>query len=145
MKNSLTFGPGSFGMAAAAVALAAAWACAPKAAHRQTDVMEAGTITVSAAELRAVVNALADRFADQIEETADRIGAATQDPAIRRRALVFEIDAVPAVYTAAYRADPLAGVVDAAGARVPGRSVLEGRGRPGRVRCRAGHRPGPRP
>ena len=68
---------------------------------------------MSAAELRAAVNALADRFADQIEETADRIGAATQDPAVRRRALAFKIDAVPAVYTAAYRADPLAGVIDA--------------------------------
>lgn len=104
---------GSVGTSAVLVALAA-WACAPKAAHRQTDVMEkAGTITVSAAELRAAVNALADRFADQIEETADRIGAATQDPAIRRRALAFKIDAVPAVYTAAFRADPLAGVIDA--------------------------------
>jgi hypothetical protein len=113
MKNGLTLGPGSFGTAAVLVALAA-WACAPKVAHRQTDVMEkAGTITVSAAELRAAVNALADRFADQIEETADRVGAATQDPAIRRRTLAFKIDAVPAVYTAAYRADPLAGVIDA--------------------------------
>lgn len=74
---------------------------------------KAGTITVSAAELRAAVNALADRFADQIEETSDRIGTATADPAVRRRALAFKIDAVPAVYTAAYRADPLAGVIDA--------------------------------
>ena len=104
---------GSVGTAAVLVALMA-WACAPKAAHRQTDVMEkAGTITVSAAELRAAVNALADRFADQVEETADRIGAETPDPAIRRRALAFKIDAVPAVYTAAFRADPLAGVIDA--------------------------------
>ena len=57
MKKSLTLGPGSFGTVAVLVALAA-WACAPKVAHRQTDVMEkAGTITVSAAKLRAAVNA----------------------------------------------------------------------------------------
>ena len=136
---------GSVGTAAVLVALAA-WACAPKVAHRQTDVMEkAGTITVSAAELRAAVNALADRFADQIEETADRIGAATPDPAIRRRALAFKIDAVPAVYTAAFRADPLAGVIDAwALAYQVDHYLKDGAGRDC-VRCRAGHRPGRRP
>jgi hypothetical protein len=113
MKHVSTPGAGSIGMAAVVVALAAAWACVPRTAHRQTDVMEkAGTISVSAAELRATVNALADRFADQIEETADRIGTTTPDPAVRRRALAFKIDAVPAVYTAAYRAEPLVAVVD---------------------------------
>jgi hypothetical protein len=113
MKHSSTPGAGSIGMAVVVVALAATWACVPKTAHRQTDVMEkAGTVSVSAAELRALVNALADRFADQIEETADRIGTATSDPAVRRRALAFKLDAVPAAYTAAYRADPLAAVVD---------------------------------
>ncbi len=113
MKHASTPGALSIGIAVV-VASAAIWACVPKAAHRQTDVMEkAGTIAVSAAELRAAANALADRFADQIEQTADRIGTATPDPAVRRRALVFKIDAVPAVYTAAYRADPLAGVIDA--------------------------------
>ena len=71
-----------------------------------------GEVTVSAAQLRAMVNALADRFADQIEQTADQIGATTKDPAVRRRALAFKIDAVPAVYTAAYRADPLTSFVD---------------------------------
>ncbi len=70
MKHASTPGAGSIGMAAVAVALAATWACLPKATHRQSDAMaKAGTITVSAAELRALVNALADRFADQIEET----------------------------------------------------------------------------
>jgi hypothetical protein len=113
MKHASTPGAGSVGRAAVFVALAATSACMPKATHRQTDAMaKAGGITVSAAELRAMVNALADRFADQIEETADGIGARAKDPGVRRRALAFKIDAVPAVYTAAYRADPLAGLVD---------------------------------
>jgi hypothetical protein len=104
---------GSIGTAAMLVAVAANWACVPKTSHRQTDVMaKNGGVTVSAAELRARVNALADRLADQIEQTADQIGATTKDPALRRRALVFKIDAVPAVYTAAYRADPLTSFVD---------------------------------
>jgi hypothetical protein len=113
MKHASTPGAGSVGRAAVFVALAATSACMPKATHRQTDAMaKAGGITVSAAELRAMVNALADRFADQVEETADGIGARAKDPGVRRRALAFKIDAVPAVYTAAYRADPLAGLVD---------------------------------
>jgi hypothetical protein len=113
MKHGSTRAATSIGMAAVVVALAATGACLPKVARRQTDVMEkAGTVTVSAAELRALVNALGDRFADQVEETADRIGAATPDPAVRRRSLAFKLDAVPAVYTAAYRADPLASLVD---------------------------------
>ena len=114
MKHASTPGAPSIGAAAAVLALAATCACAPRAAGRQTDVMQkAGTITVSAAELRALANALADRFADQIEETADRVAAASPDAAVRRRALAFKLDAVPAVYSAAYRADPLAGVIDA--------------------------------
>jgi hypothetical protein len=106
-------GAGPFGVATAVVTLAVAWACVPKTTHRQTDVMATtGGITVSAPELRAMVNALADRFADQIEQTADQIATTAKDPAARRRALVFKIDAVPAVYTAAYRADPLTSFVD---------------------------------
>lgn len=95
------------------LALAAASACAPKAARRQTDVMEkSGKVDVSAADLRARVNDLADSFVGRLEESADRISAETRDRTVRRRALTFKIDAVPAVYTAAYRSDPLAAAVD---------------------------------
>jgi hypothetical protein len=91
-------------------------ACAPKVARRQTDVMEkSGQVGVSAAELRVHVNLLADRFADQLEEMADRASAETRDRGVKRRALAFKVDAIPAVYSAAYRADPLAGAVDAWG------------------------------
>ena len=75
----------SIGTAAAVVALAVAWACVPKTTHRQTDVMaKTGGITVSAPELRAMVNALADRFADQIEQTADQVAATAKDPAVQK-------------------------------------------------------------
>jgi hypothetical protein len=93
--------------------LAVASSCAPKAAGRQTDVMEkSGTVKVSAAELRAVVNDLADSLTSRIEGTGDRIRAETEDRGVRRRAIAFKAGGIPAVYTAAYRADPLAAVVD---------------------------------
>jgi hypothetical protein len=103
----------AIGFVAFVVGLLVAAACAPKVARRQTDVMEkSGRIGVSAAELRFRVNLLADRFADQLEEMADGVGAQTTDRGVRRRVLAFKVDAIPAVYAAAYRADPLAGAVD---------------------------------
>src|SRR5262245_39931067 len=78
-------------------------ACAPKTVPRQTAIMEGtGKVSVSAAVLRARVNDLAERFAGRIELTADRISGATSDAALRRRALVLKVDAIPAVYTAAF-------------------------------------------
>jgi hypothetical protein len=95
------------------VGLVVGSACAPKTAGRQTDIMEhSGKVSVSAAVLRGRVNDLVERFAGRIELTADRIGAETEDTALRRRALVLKIDAIPAVYSAGFRADPLAAVVD---------------------------------
>jgi hypothetical protein len=97
-----------------AIALAAA-ACAPKAARRQTDVMEktgALSESVTAAVLRARVDDLAERLAGRIEATSDGIRAQAEDPAVRRRALVAKIEAMPAIYSAAYRADPLEALVD---------------------------------
>ena len=69
-------------------------------------------VSVSAAVLRARVNDLVERFAGRIELTADRIGAEADDDALRRRALVLKVDAIPAVYTAGFRGDPLAAAVD---------------------------------
>ncbi len=100
-------------IAAGLLVLTAATACVPKASLRQTDVMErSGAVTLSAAELRARVNDLADHLAGRIAETAGRIEAAADDPLIRRRALTFKADAIPALYTAAFRSDPLTALVD---------------------------------
>src|SRR5262245_62143320 len=75
--------------------------CAPKTARRQTDIMaQSGKVSVSAAVLRARVNDLVESFVGRIELTADRISAETDDTALRHRALVLKVDAVPAVYTA---------------------------------------------
>ena len=88
-------------------------AFAPNVARRQTDIMETGGgVSMSAADLRARANDLADHLAGALERMADRIRSETSDPAVRRRALAFKADAIPAVYTAAYRADPLVAAVD---------------------------------
>ena len=56
---------------------------------------------------------------------ADRISAETRDLMVRRRALAFKVDAIPAVYTAAYRADPLVGAVDTWGLAFQIRDYVE--------------------
>ena len=113
MRNVFLTGKELAIVAVALSALTAVTACAPKAGQRQSQAMErSGRVSVSSLELRASVNDLADRFMSRIEETADRIAADASDRAVQRRALAFKIDAIPAVYTAAYRADPLAAVMD---------------------------------
>jgi hypothetical protein len=98
---------------AVVVSLAVTSGCAPKTARPQTDIMEqTGKVSVSAAVLRARLNDLVERFARQIELTADRIRAETDDDTLRRQALVLKLDAIPAVYAAGFRTDPLAAVVD---------------------------------
>jgi hypothetical protein len=93
--------------------LLAASACAPKTAHRQTDIMaRSGKVSVSSAVLRARVNVLVERVAGRIERTADQISVESDDHVIRHRVLVLKVDAIPAVYAAGFRADPLAAAVD---------------------------------
>src|SRR5262245_22227723 len=102
--------------------------CAPRTARRQTDIMEqSGKVSVSAAVLRGRVNDLVERFAGRIELTADQISAETHDGAVRRRALVLKIDAIPAAYAAGFRADPLAAVVDLWGFAFQFREYTESR------------------
>jgi hypothetical protein len=88
-------------------------ALTPSVARRQTEIMEkGGGVSLGAADLRARVNDLADRLAGGLERMADRIGTESRDPRVRRHALAFKVDAIPAVYTAAYRVDPLVAAVD---------------------------------
>jgi hypothetical protein len=47
-----------------------------------------------------------------IEAAADRIRAKSSDPDVRRRALLWKADGVPALFAAALRPDPLAGALD---------------------------------
>ncbi len=130
MKNDGTI-PGQVRIAVGLLlVLAAAPACAPKAARRQTDVMEkTGAVSVSAAALRARVDDLADRLAGRLEETCDRIRRESRDPVVRRRALTAKIEAIPALYSAAYRVDPLEAALDVWALAFQMAQFMEGEGR----------------
>jgi hypothetical protein len=113
MKQTQTRRAAWWMVAAGLLGVAVAGACAPKAARRQTEVMEkTGGVSVSATVLRARVDDLAERLAGRVEETSDRIRAEARDPGIRRRALTAKIEVIPAVYSAAYRIDPLEAALD---------------------------------
>jgi len=71
-----------------------------------------GKTQVSAVELRSRVNELAIRIPGIIEKAADAIRETSTDPQVRRRALVWKIDAVPAVQRVLLQSDPLTALVD---------------------------------
>lgn len=75
---------------------------------------EAPNLKATKAELRITVRSLARPFGGQIEEAADAIAGSSDDPSVRRLALEWKIDAIPAMYEALFQRDPLAAVLDAA-------------------------------
>ena len=85
MKETHTNRAAWWMVAAGLLGLVVAAACAPKAAGRQTDVMEkTGSVSVSSAALRARVDDLAEGLAGRVEETSDRIRAEARDPGVRQ-------------------------------------------------------------
>ncbi len=67
---------------------------------------------MSASELRLRLYEIPQRLGGIVETAADRIRSDSSDPAVRRHALLWEADGIPALYTAALRPDPLAGALD---------------------------------
>ena len=79
----------------------------------KTPFMESQeNVTFSTNELRVRLYDYANNFAGAVEQTADGIAAATEDPVIQRRTLQWKINAVAAVYQAAFRPDPLGAYTD---------------------------------
>jgi hypothetical protein len=75
--------------------------------------MEKSNMTkVSATVLRARVHELADRFVGRVEKTVDRIRLESSDPDVRRRALAFKVDCIPAIYAAAFHVGPYVAAAD---------------------------------
>ena len=69
-------------------------------------------VKLSAFELRVAALDLAPSFSDIIEEAADEIIEKSADPKIRRHALVWKMNAIPAAFTAIFRPDPVAAIID---------------------------------
>src|SRR5262245_31452003 len=81
----------------------------PRSALQESIGAEGG---VSARELRLRLYELPQRLGGSLESAAEKIRANSSDPGIRRRALLWEADGIPALYAAALRPDPLAGALD---------------------------------
>jgi hypothetical protein len=80
---------------------------------QQSSLMKATGTEATAGEIRAADNALAVSIPGLIETSSDEIIARSSDPAVRRRALRWKIDATPAYYLALFRSDPLVAAIDA--------------------------------
>jgi hypothetical protein len=74
--------------------------------HAQSDV------AVTANQLRLRMRALAGPMTGQIEQAADQIIAGTTDDAVKRAALQWKIEGVPAMRKALFEPDPFSAVMD---------------------------------
>jgi len=69
---------------------------------------------MTTAELRLRVHSFANRFEGVVEGAADIIMEKTDDPTIRRNALMWKMNSIPEAQQAAFHYDPLAGLIDIA-------------------------------
>src|SRR5262245_19742585 len=78
----------------------------PPAQKSDPAVHPGGDIAVSFEQARLRMRALVGPLSGDIIESADRIMAGTTDPAVKRAALLWKIEAVPALREALFRPDP---------------------------------------
>ena len=69
-------------------------------------------LAVNAQQVRLHIRALVEPYCGAIVESADRISAGTANHAIQREALLWKIEAVPAVREALFRPNPFVAIVD---------------------------------
>jgi hypothetical protein len=69
-------------------------------------------VAVNANQARLRMRSLVGPMCGEIERTADQIAAGTTDPAVRKAALRWKIDAVPALSAALYQPEPMTAVLD---------------------------------
>ena len=95
-----------------AVLLMTIFAACSTSAPRQTQLMKKTDLTVSSAQLQVQVRSLADRFSGLMEEAGEEALEQTEDPATRRRVLLWLTNGIPAMQHALFRPDPLAALLD---------------------------------
>jgi hypothetical protein len=76
-------------------------------------MQRAGVRELTAAQLREMVLQFAEEYAEGAELTADSMRAATDDPALKYRALLWKATSVHQMRQAALLSDPLLGLIDA--------------------------------
>jgi hypothetical protein len=91
------------------LALTAGCIKAPQQTGLAAQVKE---VDVSGTELRLRTHAHADRAMGVIQEAANQIIARSDDPNVRRNALLWKMNAIPAFQKAAFHYDPLVALID---------------------------------
>jgi hypothetical protein len=94
-----------------ATALATA-ACSTAPPPQSALIRSAPNIEMPTNELRLKVYGYTEKFVGDVEEAADRILKATDDPEIERQALRWKINILTAAQVAAFALDPLIGLYD---------------------------------
>ena len=107
----------------AAPALALLVACATIPTQTRT-MRELGAV-VSSEALRTRLRAEAVPFTGLMEKAADEASAASSDPAERRRALVWKLNVVPALYRTLFHQRPLVALLDTWALLVQAEQYLE--------------------
>jgi hypothetical protein len=74
--------------------------------------MKKTDLTVSSAQLQVQARSLAGRFSGLMEEAGEEALEQTDDPAMRRRVLLWLTNGIPAMQHALFRPDPLAALLD---------------------------------
>jgi hypothetical protein len=69
-------------------------------------------VTVNANQARLKMRSLVGPMCGEIEQTADQIAARTADPATRRAAIRWKIEAVPTLSAALFQPEPMTAVLD---------------------------------
>ncbi|MEY2669201.1 MAG: hypothetical protein RJA59_1839, partial [Pseudomonadota bacterium] len=110
-------------LAVPAVALLVACATVPT----QTAFMEAQGVKVSSQALRLRLRSEAVPFTGLMEQAADAAALEATSPAQRRRALVWKINVVPAIYRTLFNQRPLVAVLDTWALLVQAEDYLQSR------------------
>ena len=96
----------------AGLALMAAGCRMATPAPVRENVHAADDLAANEQQIRLRIRALVEPYSGSIVETADRIRAGTTNRAIRREALLWKIEAVPALREALFRPNPLVAIGD---------------------------------
>ncbi len=87
-------------------------ACSMKAPTQSAVQSDIGMTSLSARRVRIAADHSGAGFMWTVEIAADSIIMATQDPVVRRNALAWKANAIPALQTATHHPDPLVSFVD---------------------------------
>jgi hypothetical protein len=88
--------------------------CAAKVPARfDTRIHPAEDVKANANQVRLKMRSLVDPLCGELERTADQIAADSPDPAVRRAAVQWKIEAVPALREALFQPNPFVALSDA--------------------------------